>query len=205
LFWQEEEDLGSPKASVIAARLKEINPYVNVRGIVGSWRDVDVNGYDLVFDCMDAWAEKKALMAMRHGVLVLGSVGEDIGFVSVLKEKMFPVKRIRGTCTRRVLGARVGVVGSIMASEGIRELNGDSSPLRDKLLHIDLRPNLLHGSGRNRQVGGSNPSPRTHFLCSDDFPPCWTSLGLIAAEYIRSACCCCSERLIVRDHDYLLE
>ncbi len=135
-FLFREDDLGTPKASVVADRLRALNPHVNVRGVVGSWRDVDVNGYDLVFDCMDAWPEKKALMDARKGTMVFGSVGGNVGMVSILYTKRLNVSRIVSVSS--VTAAHVGLVASLMALEGLRELNGEPSSLRDKLLHIDL-------------------------------------------------------------------
>ena len=139
-----EKDVGKSKAEVAAERLSEMNPEVRIQGIVGKWEDLDVNEYDLVFDCLDTWEEKRALMNARKGIIISGSVGEDVGYVAVLDRKRIVKKRVRGTCTARVLGARVGVVGSIMANEGIRELNGNSSPLRDKMLYIDFRRMVFH-------------------------------------------------------------
>ncbi len=139
-----ESDLGKEKARVAEARLREMNPDVDVRGFVSDWRDLDVNRYDIVFDCMDSWGEKTALMRARHGPIVLGSVGEDVGFVSVLMYRRFPANRLRETGSAHVVGARVGVVGSIMANEGIRELSGEASPLRDRMLYVDFRRMVFH-------------------------------------------------------------
>jgi len=139
-----EEDVGKPKAEVAAERLSKMNPEVTIHGIVGKWQDLDVNEYDLVFDCLDTWAEKRALMDTRKGIIISGSVGEDVGYVAVLNRKQIMKEKIRGTRTARVLGARVGIVGSIMANEGIRELNGEVSPLRDKMLYMDFRRMVFH-------------------------------------------------------------
>ena len=139
-----EEDVGKPKAEIAAERLSRMNPEIKIEGIVGKWQDLDVNEYDLVFDCLDLWREKRALMNARKGIIISGSVGEDVGYVAVLDKKRIMKEKIRGTCTVRVLGARVGVVGSIMANEGIRELNGDVSPLRDRMLYIDFRRMMFH-------------------------------------------------------------
>ncbi|GEM_PF-5555090 len=136
-----EGDVGQPKARVIARRLAELNPTVEVLGIIGSWRDVNVNHYDVVFDCMDIWEEKRELMRKRSGTIVFGSVGDSIGMVSVLLHKRLPFEKISGG--RQVLAAQVGIVGSIMALEGLRELNEVPSPLRDRLLHIDFRRMLF--------------------------------------------------------------
>lgn len=138
-FLFNESDIGEEKAKIAEIRLKEMNQDVEVKGFVSDWREIDVNRYDIVFDCLDIWEEKRALMDARDGLLITGSVGEDVGFASVLVDKHIPVKKIRGTCTARVLGARVGVVGSIMANEGIREISGDISPLRDRMLYVDFR------------------------------------------------------------------
>ncbi|MDN5358836.1 MAG: molybdopterin-synthase adenylyltransferase [Candidatus Diapherotrites archaeon] len=143
-FLYREEDIGKYKAEIAEERLKEINPHVSVKGFVGRWQDLDLNGYDLVFDCLDTWEEKRGLMRSVNGVLVSGSVGEDVGFVSVLVKGEIPAESIRGTCTQRVLGARVGVIGSIMANEGIRELSGEKSPLRDRILYVEFRRMEFH-------------------------------------------------------------
>jgi len=139
-----EEDVGRPKAEVATERLSKLNPEVEVVGIVGKWQEVDVNGYDTVFDCLDAWGEKRALMNARRGLLISGSVGEDVGYVTVLDRKRIEREKIRETSPVRVLGARVGMIGSIMANEGIRELNGERSPLRDRLLYVDFRRMAFH-------------------------------------------------------------
>ena len=133
-----EEDVGKPKAEIAAERLSKLNPDVEVVGVVGKWQELDINDYNIVFDCLDVWKEKRALMSARRGLLISGSVGEDVGYVAVLDKKRIEKEKIRGTCTARVLGARVGVIGSMMANEGIRELNGGHSPLKDRMLYVDF-------------------------------------------------------------------
>ncbi len=139
-----EEDVGKPKAEIAAERLSKMNPEVRTAGIVGKWQDLNVNEYDVVFDCMDVWGEKRALMHARKGIIISGSVGEDVGYVAVLLQKRIEKAAVRSTSNTGVLGARVGTVGSIMANEGIRELNGDPSPLRDRMLYIDFRRMTFH-------------------------------------------------------------
>ncbi len=143
-FLFREEDIGQAKAEVAAQRLAELNPEIRAYGIAGKWEDLDVNEYDIVFDCLDSWEEKRGLMEARRGLLISGSVGEDVGFVAVLADKRIEREKIRGTCSRRVLGARVGVVGSIMANEGLRELSGERSPLRNRMLYVDFRTMGFH-------------------------------------------------------------
>ena len=138
-FLYRESDVGEYKAGVAEIRLREINEDVEVRGFVARWDEMDVNGYDIVFDCLDAWGEKDALAGSRKGIMVAGSVGEDSGFVAVPVERRIPAKKVREACSNCILGARVGTIASIMAGEGIMELSGRKSPLRDRMLHVDFR------------------------------------------------------------------
>ena len=138
-FLYRESDVGKYKARVAEERLGELNGDVNVKGFVASWEDLDVEDYDVVFDCLDRWGEKKALAKRRRGITVTGSVGEGTGFVSVLAGKEIPSGSIREVRGDGVLGAWVGTVASIMAGEGIRELAGCPSPLRNRLLHINFK------------------------------------------------------------------
>ncbi|NPA76893.1 MAG: hypothetical protein GXN93_04035 [Candidatus Diapherotrites archaeon] len=87
---------------------------------------------------MDIWREKVALSRACNCTLVTGSVGEDLGLVSVLVSKTLPAAPIRSAAGGSMLGARVAAVGAFMANEVLRELSGQPSPLRDRLLHIDF-------------------------------------------------------------------
>ena len=137
-FLYRDADVGKPKADVAARRLAEMNPYISIRGFVGHWEDLDLSDYDIVVDCMDIWREKVALSRACSCTLVTGSVGEDLGLVSVLVSKTLPAAPIRSVAGGSMLGARVAAVGAFMANEVLRELSGQPSPLRDRLLHIDF-------------------------------------------------------------------
>ncbi len=133
-FLYTEADIGRPKAEVAAERLREINPHVKITPVVGDAKDLELP-VDMVFDCLDRWEEKQAVWRKGRPV-VFGSVGGWVGMVGVFFER-FP--RFVARPADQVLGAAVGIVASIMAMEGIKELSGMRSALRDRILHIDLR------------------------------------------------------------------
>lgn len=155
-------DIGMLKVDSAAAAIKRINPHVevvkhvvrltadNVVGLVG--------GYDIVVDGTDNFDTRYAVAdgcAAAEKTLVTGAVGRFDGSVTVLKphetaangrrnptyRDLFPEPPPRDlvpSCAEAgVLGALVGVIGTLQAMEVIKLVTGIGEPLVGRLLMYD--------------------------------------------------------------------
>jgi len=158
------EAVGSPKVESAAAAVARLNPHVavethrlrlkpeNVAGLVAS--------YDLVLDCPDNFGTRYAVSdACFHAgkPLVTAAVGQFDASITTLKPYLsgpdgtpnptyrcvFPEAPPEGllpTCAEAgILGALVGVVGSLQALEAIKEIVGIGEGLVGRLLLYDAR------------------------------------------------------------------
>ncbi len=158
------EAVGSPKVESAAAAVARLNPHVavethrlrlkpeNVAGLVA--------GYDLVLDCTDNFGTRYAVSeACFHArkPLVTAAVGQFDASITTLKPYLagpdgtpnptyrciFPEAPPEGllpTCAEAgILGALVGVVGSLQALEAIKEIVGIGEGLVGRLLLYDAR------------------------------------------------------------------
>ena len=156
--------VGSPKVESAAAAVAHLNPHVavethrlrlkpeNVAGLVAS--------YDLVLDCTDNFGTRYAVSdACFHArkPLVTAAVGQFDASITTLKPYLsgpdgtpyptyrcvFPEAPPEGllpTCAEAgILGALVGVVGSLQALEAIKEIVGIGEGLVGRLLLYDAR------------------------------------------------------------------
>ncbi len=146
-----DADLGRRKATAAAERLVELNPEVTWRGLDRpldlALATVECAAVDLAIDCADNDAARRALAAaaVRAGIpMVHGAVAGFEGLVAAFA----PGGRPCYACLHPeppappppppVLGAAVGVVGSMMATVAIRLLAGIGPPRYGKLLLVDL-------------------------------------------------------------------
>jgi molybdopterin/thiamine biosynthesis adenylyltransferase len=154
--------IGERKTRSAAARIREINPHVEIdRHEVRL--DADnaaglIFGYHLLIDGSDNFATRYAAAdaAERTGIpLVTGAVGRFDGSVTVLKpyeegpdgklwpryRDLFPEEPPEGmlpVCAETgVVGALTGVIGTLMAMEAIKLLTGIGEPLLGRLLMYD--------------------------------------------------------------------
>ena len=154
-----EAAVGTNKARSAAHRLAELNSGVAFEVIEEMVRPETAAalfaGYDLVLDCCDTFAAKLMVAdaAQAAGVpLVWGSAVSMQGQVSVFGvpddtgrrwtlRDLFPVEPEPGTYPLAVevgvLGAMVGQVGSVMATEAIKLLAGFGRPLAGRVLILD--------------------------------------------------------------------
>lgn len=156
------ESVGLPKAESAAATIARINPHVTVeqhrlRLDAGNVGDL-VSAYDLAIDGTDNFDTRYALADACAAIgrpLVTGAVGRFDGSVTVLKpfEKgpdgrrnpsyrdLFPEPPPRDlvpSCAEAgVLGALVGVIGTLQAMEAIKLITGIGEPLIGRLLMYD--------------------------------------------------------------------
>ena len=154
-----QADQGVNKAESAAARLRALNPEVTVEThpvmvTPGSAADLFAT-YDLVLDCCDSFGAKfvvadaaqavgvpiiwGAAVGMQGQVSVFG-VPDAAGRVAWLRD-LFPVEPPMGSYPLAteigVLGAMVGQVGSLMATEAIKLLAGFGQPLVGRVWIMD--------------------------------------------------------------------
>ncbi len=145
------EDVGEPKAFVAGRRLREMNPGVEVHihsVALGPENAQElIRGYDLVCDGTDNFA---ARYAINDACVVLGkvnvhaSVFQFQGQISVFAPGgpcyrcLFPKPPVAGfapSCAEAgVLGAIVGVMGTLQGAEALKVLLGAGEPLIGRLL-----------------------------------------------------------------------
>jgi adenylyltransferase/sulfurtransferase len=155
--WYALADCGTPKADLAAARVRALNPDVDVHVHVGRL-DIE-NGaallahHDLIIDCTDNFATKFLIndLAQSLGVpAVFASVHQYEGQLQVVD----PTRRsaclrclwpdatrdgVVGNCTEAgVLGPVPGVLGGLQALEALKIVLGLPGRLGDELLTVDL-------------------------------------------------------------------
>lgn len=156
------ETVGEAKVDSAASAIARINPHVTVekhqiRLAQDNIKDV-VSAYDLVLDGTDNFATRYAVAdacAEAAKTLITGAVGRFDGSVTVLKpfEKaadgrnnpsyrdLFPEPPPAGlvpSCAEAgVVGALVGVIGTLQAMEAIKLITGIGEPLVGRLLMYD--------------------------------------------------------------------
>lgn len=150
-------DLGQPKAERAAARLRELNPYIEIRPY-NLWLSAEnaleiVRGHDLVVDGSDNFTTRYLAndACVLAGVpLVYGSISQFEGQASVFHYNggpcyrcLFPEPPPPGTvlnCAEGgVLGVLPAIIASIQATEAIKVLTGIGETLSGRLLHYDAK------------------------------------------------------------------
>ena len=156
------DSLGKAKVDSAEAAITRINPHVRVEKHILRLTDDNIGEivvrYDLVLDGTDNFATRFAVAdacAAAKKPLVTGAVGRFDGSVTVLKpfetaanarrnpsyRDLFPEPPPAGlvpSCAEAgVLGALVGVIGSLQAMEAIKLITGIGEPLVGRLLMYD--------------------------------------------------------------------
>lgn len=174
-------DVGKPKASLAASKVRTMTPFVEINGIDRKLTRVSgpemVRGADLVVDCSDNFRTKfllndlcvdlgkplvQASIYQSEGQISLYDPAATAGCLRCLWPETPPTDCV-GTCAEvGVLGAIPGVFGALQASVTLRYLLGHSSPLASHVLLFDLvnfeshllrrQPNLVcPGCGTDRK------------------------------------------------------
>ena len=149
------EDVGRPKVESAAAKIKAINPHVNVITYNDLFRadnalDI-VKDYDFVVDGTDNFSARFAVSdaCCRLGIpYVYGAVNALEGQVSVLccghatYRTLYPDEQATLAMPhpgKAVVGVTPALVGSVQASQVLQLVCGYGTPLVDKLWTVDLR------------------------------------------------------------------
>lgn len=144
-------DVGAPKVSVAAARLREINPHVNVAPIQDLVTEENAERllapYDLILDGCDNFPTRFVVndAAVKLGKpLISGAIGRWTGQVGLFNARpcyrcLVPeIPPDAETCSAvGVVGALAGVVGAMMALEAIKWLTSAGQSLAGRILIYD--------------------------------------------------------------------
>ena len=180
-------DLGAPKVESAAATIRRLNPHVTVephaaRLVAGNALGL-ISGYDIVADGSDNFATRYLVSDacfLAKKPLVTAAVGIFDGTLTTIRAHergpdgkpnpsyrcLFPEPPPAGTipaCAEAgILGALVGVLGSLMALEVIREIVGFGEGLVGRLLMLDARSmrfeTLQYGWDPGNPLSGEQPT-----------------------------------------------
>jgi molybdopterin-synthase adenylyltransferase len=154
--------IGAPKVESAAATLQRLNPHVSVQlhqtRLDASNAAAIIRGYDIVTDGSDNFATRYLVSDacyLARKTLVFAAVGPFDGYVTTLKPhlkqpdgKPWPSYRclfpsaptgsaVANCAEVGVLGSVVGVVGTLAATEILKEITGAGETLAGRLLMYD--------------------------------------------------------------------
>ncbi len=149
------DDIGKSKAMQAAAKLCQLNPYVEVEPLtinINSSNALELlSDYDIVVDCTDNFQTRYLLndaCVLADKPLVYGSIFRFEGQVSVFNlnrganyRDLYPIPPSAGSVPNceegGVLGVLPGIIGCMQANEVIKIITGIGSPLSEKLMLVD--------------------------------------------------------------------
>lgn len=156
--------VGMAKVESARAAVARLNPHVAVEAhavrLAAENVEALVAGYDIVLDCTDNFGTRYLVSdaCFQAGkTLVTAAVGQFDGSITTLKPHLFasdgtpnptyrcvfpeaPPEGLLPTCAEAgILGALVGVIGSLQALEAIKEIVGIGEGLVGRLLLYDAR------------------------------------------------------------------
>jgi molybdopterin/thiamine biosynthesis adenylyltransferase len=148
-FLYTHKDLGSPKAALAGARLRELNPSIDVRDVVA---EIDhgtatslIRGSDVVLDCLDNLETRFALnrACIEAGVpMVHAAVSEWTGYLSFLEPPETAclecfVSRTPPPVEPAIPGCTPGTLGALQAMEALKHLTGIGHVLAGRMLILE--------------------------------------------------------------------
>lgn len=150
----EDADLGLFKAEIAALKVQKLHFYQNIQGLVCRFDEHSMDilqNFDLVLDCTDGIASKFFIndaAVFFEKPLVYAAANQFEGCLSVFNYKGGPNYRdlypeqpkaseVPGCAENGILGAFVGVLGSMQATEAIKCLLNKPKILTGKLLFIN--------------------------------------------------------------------
>ena len=152
----DEDHLDYPKVFAVKDKIKKLNPFIEIlpfnRRLTEAEAEVLFIEFDLIIDGCDNFLTRQianlACVKLKKP-LISGAISQWEGQVSLFNETkksacyscIFPVQPADGlapNCAEGgVMGALPGIIGSVMASEAIKNITGVGENLNDKLLIFD--------------------------------------------------------------------
>ncbi|MBA2868339.1 HesA/MoeB/ThiF family protein [Methanococcus maripaludis] len=146
-----EKDIGIKKVNSAKEKLKSINSEINIEIYPEKVNESHVKNSDVIIDCLDNFEARYLLNKLSNNYkipLVHGAIEDLRGQVTTIIpnetpciECIFKLKDEEKNKSFPVLGVTPGVIGSIQASEAIKLITGIGTPLKNKLLSINMRTN----------------------------------------------------------------
>ena len=152
----DEDHLDYPKVFAVKDKIKKLNPFIKIlpfnRRLTEAEAEVLFIEFDLIIDGCDNFLTRQianlACVKLKKP-LISGAISQWEGQVSLFNKTknsacyscIFPVQPADGlapNCAEGgVMGALPGIIGSVMASEAIKNITGVGENLNDKLLIFD--------------------------------------------------------------------
>lgn len=173
------KSIGSPKIEIAEKRLKEINPDVTILTYNEPLTEKNAltifKGFDYIVDATDNFATRYLIndaCVLLRKTYIYGSIFDFEGQISVLGAKDYPCYRclfpsppekenIPGCLDKGVFGLLPGVVGSIQATETIKQITEIGTPLLGRLLLYDCLEMTMREMkvkrDKNCPICGDNP------------------------------------------------
>ncbi len=180
-------DIGASKVARAGDALTAMNPHVTIEPIPQRLTAANamnvISKYDLVVDGSDNFPTRYLVSDacyLAEKILIYGAVGPFDGYVTTFKPHLkngdgipypsyrclFPEAPPEGTvanCSEvGVLGAVVGVIGTLQATETIKEITGFGDSLAGKLLIYDAKDTRFEsvaiGWDPDNALSGTNPT-----------------------------------------------
>ena len=141
------EDIGRPKAALVAKKLSAQNPEIEIEAISDQLTETNASdlasGCDLIIDGLDNHSDRLILNQASFDLnipFIYGAINEWLGQVSFFNPPktaclacLMPEKR-QDPKTTLVFGAMPGVIGSLQATLALRYLMTGENPLENALL-----------------------------------------------------------------------
>ncbi|EDM26669.1 Dinucleotide-utilizing enzyme involved in molybdopterin and thiamine biosynthesis family 2 [Lentisphaera araneosa HTCC2155] len=153
----ESDDLGLPKSEVLAAKMRQLNPYIRVQSISerfdASNAEQLMKEHDVLVDGSDNFSTRylcNDASFLYKKPLIFAAVSRYSGQLSVFNQDdkspcyrcLFPQEPEEGitaNCSEAgVLGALVGVLGTLQAVECLKVLTGVGESLSGKFMTYDM-------------------------------------------------------------------
>ena len=198
-------DVGQPKALVAAARLRALNPFIEIAPHqlhLGAGNALALlAGYDVVVDCTDNFATRYLVndaCVLLGKPLVFGAIFKFDGQVTVFNYREGPTYRClypeppapgeAPSCAEiGVLGVLPGLVGTLQATETLKIITGLGEVLSGRLLVIDtlgMRFQTLRFAAVPANRALTALLPDYHAFCGEAPAPAAGAPEITAAELL---------------------